>query len=64
MVRKRPPRHSAQEPEEGGVRATRGWGDVWDNFDQRKKARANDGAEEAPGVGTEDMFARAAIAAE
>ena len=46
------------------MRATRGWGDVWDNFDQRKKARANDGAEEAPGVGTEDMFARAAIAAE
>jgi ribonucleoside-diphosphate reductase beta chain len=45
--------------------ATRGnWGEVWDNFDARKKARANDAGEEATGEGTEDMFAKAGIAAE
>jgi ribonucleoside-diphosphate reductase beta chain len=44
--------------------ATRGnWGEVWDNFDARKKARANDAGEES-GEGTEDMFAKAGIAAE
>jgi ribonucleoside-diphosphate reductase beta chain len=38
--------------------ATRGdWNSVWTNFDQRRKAQANDGAEdEVPGAGEPDMF--------
>ena len=45
--------------------ATRGnWGEVWDSFDRRQKAKgevANDGPE---ADGGEDMFARAGVAAE
>jgi ribonucleoside-diphosphate reductase beta chain len=43
--------------------ATRGnWGEVWDNFDRRKKAKAaNDAPIEA---GEADMFTRAGVAAE
>jgi ribonucleoside-diphosphate reductase beta chain len=52
--------------------ATRGnWGEVWDNFDRRKAAKAaNDGAAgvaaaaEAKAEGGEDMFTRAGVAAE
>ena len=44
--------------------ATRGeWNSVWANFDQRRKAKANDGAEdEVPGAGEPDMFGDAAAA--
>jgi ribonucleoside-diphosphate reductase beta chain len=45
--------------------ATRGnWGEVWDSFDRRRKAKAeaaNDGAEAA---GEPDMFSAAGVAAE
>ena len=42
--------------------ATRGnWGEVWDNFDRRKQAKANDTVEEEGG---DDMFTRAGVAAE
>ena len=43
--------------------ATRGnWGEVWDNFDRRKQAKAaNDAPVEA---GEADMFTRAGVAAE
>jgi ribonucleoside-diphosphate reductase beta chain len=54
--------------------ATRGnWGEVWDNFDRRQKAKAaaNDGAsgeaaeaEAEAGEGTGDMFQQAGVAAE
>ncbi|MBV8688283.1 MAG: ribonucleotide-diphosphate reductase subunit beta [Alphaproteobacteria bacterium] len=48
--------------------ATRGnWGEVWDNFDRRKQAKAaNDGAgaEPAPKTDGDDMFTRAGVAAE
>src|SRR5581483_3607232 len=50
--------------------ATRGnWGEVWDNFDRRKAAKAAndpDGAEAAAAAkaGGEDMFTRAGVAAE
>jgi ribonucleoside-diphosphate reductase beta chain len=52
--------------------ATRGnWGEVWDNFDRRKAAKAaNDGsageaaAEASAKAEGEDMFARAGVAAE
>jgi ribonucleoside-diphosphate reductase beta chain len=43
--------------------ATRGnWGEVWDNFDRRKAAKANDVEEAAPAG--DDMFTRAGVAAE
>jgi ribonucleoside-diphosphate reductase beta chain len=43
--------------------ATRGnWNEVWDNFDRRKKAKANDTVE-AEGDG-QDMFQQAGVAAE
>jgi ribonucleoside-diphosphate reductase beta chain len=43
--------------------ATRGnWNEVWDNFDRRKQAKANDTAE-AEGEG-QDMFQQAGVAAE
>ncbi|HEX8669284.1 MAG TPA: ribonucleotide-diphosphate reductase subunit beta, partial [Allosphingosinicella sp.] len=43
--------------------ATRGnWGEVWDNFDRRKAAKAANDAPE-PSAG-DDMFARAGVAAE
>jgi ribonucleoside-diphosphate reductase beta chain len=43
--------------------ATRGnWGEVWDNFDRRKDAKA---ANDVPAEeGDADMFARAGMAAE
>jgi ribonucleoside-diphosphate reductase beta chain len=45
--------------------ATKGnWGDVWSSFDQRRNARANDGAEDAGEPDGPDMFAKAGIAAE
>ncbi len=54
--------------------ATRGnWGEVWDNFDRRQKAKAaaNDGsggeaaeAKAEDGEGTGDMFSAAGVAAE
>src|SRR3954470_6186267 len=48
--------------------ATRGnWGEVWDNFDRRKAAKAaNDGsaAEAAAKTDGDDMFTRAGVAAE
>src|SRR5205823_4177875 len=48
--------------------ATRGnWGEVWDNFDRRQKAKAdaaNDGPAEASGDGDPDMFSAAGVAAE
>jgi ribonucleoside-diphosphate reductase beta chain len=43
--------------------ATRGnWGEVWDNFDRRKSAKAANDVPEAQG--DEDMFSRAGVAAE
>jgi ribonucleoside-diphosphate reductase beta chain len=43
--------------------ATRGnWGEVWDNFDRRKAAKANDVEEVVPAG--DDMFTRAGVAAE
>ncbi|MET0589024.1 MAG: ribonucleotide-diphosphate reductase subunit beta, partial [Novosphingobium sp.] len=45
--------------------ATKGdWQSVWSNFDQRRKAKANDTASEAIEGGEEDMFKQAGIAAE
>jgi ribonucleoside-diphosphate reductase beta chain len=47
--------------------ATRGnWGEVWNNFDRRKNAKAaNDGSSaEAPARADDDMFTRAGVAAE
>jgi ribonucleoside-diphosphate reductase beta chain len=53
--------------------ATRGnWGEVWDNFDRRQKAKAaaNDGSSgeaaeaAAEDAGTGDMFEKAGVAAE
>ena len=44
--------------------ATRGnWGEVWDNFDRRKQAKAANDVPEG-GDGGEDMFAQAGVAAE
>jgi ribonucleoside-diphosphate reductase beta chain len=44
--------------------ATKGnWQDVWASFDARRKAKANDGADEAGEEGP-DMFKAAGIAAE
>ncbi len=46
--------------------ATRGnWQEVWTNFDQRRKAKANDGADDFSLEGDgPDMFKAAGIAAE
>jgi ribonucleoside-diphosphate reductase beta chain len=47
--------------------ATKGdWQSVWSNFDQRRKAKANDGADDTTDAdsGVEDMFKQAGIAAE
>ena len=44
--------------------ATRGnWGEVWDNFDRRQKAKASNDETAGEGDG-EDMFSRAGVAAE
>ncbi len=44
--------------------ATRGnWGEVWDNFDRRKAAKAANDTP-AEGEGGDDMFSRAGVAAE
>jgi ribonucleoside-diphosphate reductase beta chain len=44
------------------------WGEVWDNFDRRKSAKAaNDGglsAEASAKADGDDMFTRAGVAAE
>ena len=43
------------------------WTDVWSNFDQRRKAKAGDAANEAGegvGEGEPDMFGEAGVAAE
>ena len=43
------------------------WNDVWSNFDQRRKAKAGDAANEAgddAGAGEPDMFGDGAVAAE
>ena len=69
MVPKRPAGDPAQGPEARGVSGARGnWNDVWSNFDQRRKAKAGEAANEA-GVGVEagepDMFGDgASVAAE
>ena len=44
----------------------RSWNDVWSNFDQRRKAKANDGGDPLPTAEDdgEDMFKAAGIAAE
>ena len=45
--------------------ATKGdWNTVWSSFDQRRKARANDGAEDLGELDGPDMFKAAGIAAE
>lgn len=39
------------------------WQQILENFDQRRKAKANDGAEDdVPGAGEPDMFGDAAAA--
>ena len=41
------------------------WNDVWPNFDQRRKAKAGDAANEAGvGAGEPDMFGEPRVAAE
>ena len=45
--------------------ATRGnWGEVWDNFDLRAKAKASNDVVAVGDDAGEDMFARAGVAAE
>ena len=47
------------------IMATRGdWNSVWANFDQRRKAKANDGGDEGLGADDEgpDMFGDQAAA--
>ena len=39
------------------------WGDVWDSFDKRQKAKAGPAANDAPEE-EGDMFSRAGVAAE
>jgi ribonucleoside-diphosphate reductase beta chain len=51
------------------VRTSRGnWNDVWSNFDQRRKAKAGEAANEAGAgeaeAGEPDMFGEAGVAAE
>ena len=46
---------------------TGNWNDVWSNFDQRRKAKAGDAANEGgadAGAGEPDMFGEGAVAAE
>ena len=69
MVRERPAGDPAQGPEARGVSAARGnWNDVWSNFDQRRKAKAGEAANEAGAgeaeAGEPDMFGAAGVAAE
>ena len=69
MVRKCLPGDPAQRAEAGGVRgmaaATLGnWGEVWDNFDRRAKAKASNDVVPVGDDAGEDMFARAGVAAE
>ena len=69
MVRKRPSGDPAQGAEAGGVKvgvaAMRGnWGEVWDNFDLRAKAKASNDVVAVGDDAGEDMFARAGLAAE
>ena len=48
-----------------GVAAMRGnWGEVWDNFDLRAKAKASNDVVAVGDDAGEDMFARARVAAE
>ena len=64
MVRECPAGDPAQGTEAGGLMVMRGnWNSVWASFDQRRKAKANDGAEDdVPGAGEPDMFGDAAAA--
>ena len=56
MVRKCPAGDPAQGPETRGVIGRGNWGDVWSNFDQRRKAKANDGADDVVAAPEPDMF--------
>ena len=40
------------------------WGEVWDNFDRRKSAKAANDGVVAAAEGGDDMFTRAGVAAE
>ena len=70
MVRERPAGDPAQGPEARRVSVGAGnWNDVWSNFDQRRKAKAgeaaNEGGADSADAGEPDMFGAAgSVAAE